>query len=82
MTGELVALTALQGWAGNHVGQRAIVLDKVQIDRRQVLHRMAEIARQAQALEKNFGQHDRGAEIQVNPPAESRDDRGERAEIQ
>jgi hypothetical protein len=44
MTGELIALAALHGRAGHHVGERAIVLEKIQINRCQVLHRMAPMA--------------------------------------
>ena len=59
VAGEIVTLAALHSWARNHVGERAVVLEKIQIDRGQILHRMAKVARQTYALEEYFGQHDR-----------------------
>jgi transmembrane secretion effector len=45
VAGEMIALAAVHGRPVNHIGQRAVVLQEIKVDRGQIPHRVSEVAR-------------------------------------
>ena len=50
VAGEIVAFAAMHSRSADDVGERPVVLEKIEIDRCQIANRVTEIARQADGL--------------------------------
>src|SRR5438105_1469593 len=79
--GEAAARAAARR-AADDVGERAVRLYEVEVGGREVFERVAEVAHQRHALEEDFRQHDRRADVQVDAAAvHAPHEFGEQAEV-
>jgi hypothetical protein len=53
----------------HNVCQRAILLDEIQVDRREILERATKISDGRYSLEKYFGKCDSGTDVQIDAPS-------------
>src|SRR5687767_2704435 len=66
MTGEGVAAPDAGDRALDDIGERAVVLNKIEVRRREVFQVIAEVADDGDGLEENLRQDDGGAEVEVD----------------
>jgi len=65
----------------DNVGEWAVLPDKIKIGRGQMPDFVAQVADHGQGLEKNLGQQDRRADVQVDAPFEAGDQGAENPEV-
>ena len=53
----------------HNISQRTILLNEIEVRCEEILECESEVANDGHGLQKDFGQHDRGPEIQVHTPA-------------
>jgi hypothetical protein len=78
---EIKALPAELGWPSLHILRRAIVARHVKGRGCKAFHLVAEIPRDGECLEEDFGHDHRAPDIEDDAAFELRHDRGERLEI-
>src|SRR5215475_2776483 len=81
MPGEMDADATAGRWTPDHVHRRTVMPVEVHVYRGETADRMAQVAREVERLDEDLGEDDGRAEIQVDAPAEPRDDGREETEI-
>ena len=81
VAGKGVACAALHGGALYHVDARAIVLNHVEVGCDEVIDGVAQVAGNGEGFEKEFGEDDGGANVEVRAAFKGGDDRAEDAKV-
>src|SRR5262249_4062559 len=81
MPGEMDAHAAAGRWSPDHVHRGTVMPVEVHVYRGETTDRMAQVAREVERLDEDLRQDDGRAEIQVDAPAEPRNDGSEEPEI-
>ena len=81
MAGKRIALAALHGGALYHVDAGAIVLDHVEVGGDEVIDFVTQVAGNGEGFEKEFGEDDGRADVEIRAAFEGGDDRAEGAKV-